>query len=233
MSEYGPLGFPKGPIRKTFTRKEHSSNPGFVAGRPYDFIDPLIGGCRYTSAYITNHLYGGYSYQCERGSGSVDYANPADVIRLAMKFGLPIHLAGDAWKDVGRIGFGETEANKKVRRMLHNWSFRQLVSFLEYKLHLAGLEMFSIDPRGTSKTCPRCGDSDRKNRKTQSRFECSKCGYEANADFVAARNIATLGSRYMPEPKGGVTLPEVGLTHNLASRPEGSPRLQSRGGCHD
>lgn len=42
----------------------------------------------------------------------------------------------------------------------------------------------------TSKQCSICGCVDDDNRKTQEAFKCVECGYEANADFNAAVNIA-------------------------------------------
>lgn len=42
----------------------------------------------------------------------------------------------------------------------------------------------------TSKQCPVCGCIDDDNRKTQEVFKCVQCGYESNADFNAAVNIA-------------------------------------------
>lgn len=81
-------------------------------------------------------------------------------------------------------------ATKKTRRMLHAWSFRQLVSFIEYKARLAGVAVSAVDPRETSRTCPKCGHIARNNRVSQERFKCKSCGYESNADRVAAINIA-------------------------------------------
>jgi len=92
---------------------------------------------------------------------------------------------------------------KRTRKMIAHWSFRELLNFIEYKLRLAGLEMFSVNPRGTSITCPKCGFRHRRNRRSQSIFKCSRCGYELNADLVAARNIATLGERYILSPECG------------------------------
>lgn len=80
--------------------------------------------------------------------------------------------------------------NKKSRRMLSNWSFRQLVDFINYKARLAGLAMFAVDPRETSRMCPKCKNVSRLNRKSQSRFQCNKCQYSSNADRIGAMNIA-------------------------------------------
>lgn len=80
--------------------------------------------------------------------------------------------------------------NKKSRKMLSNWSFRQLVDFINYKARLAGLAMFAVDPRETSRKCPKCSNVSRLNRKSQSRFQCNKCQYSSNADRIGAMNIA-------------------------------------------
>jgi IS605 OrfB family transposase len=80
--------------------------------------------------------------------------------------------------------------NKKTRRMIKGWSFRQLQYFISYKANLEGLPYVTVDPRETSKRCSKCGYVSRSNRKSQSRFKCNKCGYETNADRNGAINIA-------------------------------------------
>jgi len=58
---------------------------------------------------------------------------------------------------------------------------------LEYKSREFGL----VNPAYTSCTCPKCGHVAAENRRTQERFECVRCGYEANADENASFNIRT------------------------------------------
>ena len=84
----------------------------------------------------------------------------------------------------------EVTARKGQRNRLHNWSFGQLRAFVSYKSLMEGVELFVVDPRNTSRTCPECGCVDKKNRKSQDRFSCIACGYSALADYIAARNIA-------------------------------------------
>jgi putative transposase len=50
-----------------------------------------------------------------------------------------------------------------------------------------------VSPTNTSRTCSRCGHTDRANRPTQATFRCLGCGFEANADVNAAVNIAARG----------------------------------------
>lgn len=97
------------------------------------------------------------------------------------------------------------KAIKKVRRMLHNWTFRQLTTFIEYKARLIGIPIVSVDPRETSRICLRCGNKEKRNRKSQSSFKCSNCGFSINADLLAARNIALRATSqlvYPPENMG-------------------------------
>lgn len=88
---------------------------------------------------------------------------------------------------------GRVTANKKQRTRLSNWGFAQLRIYIEYKARLAGVPVYAIDPRNTSRQCERCGCIDKKNRQTQSLFLCICCGYTQDADFNAARNIRVRG----------------------------------------
>ncbi len=47
-----------------------------------------------------------------------------------------------------------------------------------------------VTPHFTSQRCSACGHVDARSRESQARFACVACGYAANADVNAARNIA-------------------------------------------
>ena len=47
-----------------------------------------------------------------------------------------------------------------------------------------------VNPAYTSQRCSACGHVARENRESQAVFLCTACGYAANADVNAARNIA-------------------------------------------
>lgn len=71
--------------------------------------------------------------------------------------------------------------------LAQNWyQFRQ---YLEYKMRQAGGELVMVDPQYTSQTCSSCGHVDAKNRISQEKFKCVKCGHAENADLNASRNI--------------------------------------------
>ncbi len=82
---------------------------------------------------------------------------------------------------------------KPQRATMHGWAFAQFGRFLTYKATVAGVALVQIDPAYTSQTCSRCGHVDKRNRCSQSKFECGRCGFVGHADHNAAVNIATRG----------------------------------------
>lgn len=97
---------------------------------------------------------------------------------------------------------------KQQRDNLHSWSFYQLKSFISYKAELAGVPLIEVDPRNTSRECAACGHTDKANRKSQSSFLCTICGYAANADC----NAAVIISR-----RAVVNLPYISTTSAIVS----------------
>lgn len=61
-------------------------------------------------------------------------------------------------------------------------------NMLEYKT-----SVIKINPKYTSQTCNDCGAKDSKSRLSQSKFVCTSCGVESNADVNAAKNILGKG----------------------------------------
>lgn len=110
------------------------------------------------------------------------------------------------------------------RGRLHSWSFARLGAFVSYKAALRGVGIAHVDPRDTSRRCPKCGLIDKKNRRTQSTFRCVRCGYERNADLVASWNIRDahkgLWSPVSRAP-GRVNGPNVDtLSHSYSQAPQ-------------
>ena len=98
---------------------------------------------------------------------------------------------------------------KRQQRRTHaNWSFAQLQSFVAYKAAWKGVTVAFIDPRYTSQGCSKCGFISRANRKSQSEFSCTQCGYQNNADYNASLNIRNkhLASRAMSAASGSLSV---------------------------
>ena len=97
-------------------------------------------------------------------------------------------------------GIGDRTTVRKSQRNKHkSWSFRQLGAFIVYKAQRAGIPGCFVDPRNSSRTCAGCGFFSKKNRPTQDRFSCLRCGHTDHADHNAARNLASRGRVSAPD----------------------------------
>ncbi|MER6563383.1 transposase [Streptomyces sp. NPDC001027] len=67
------------------------------------------------------------------------------------------------------------------------------LTILHAKAESAGREVIAVNPRNTSRACPECGHTAKKNRPTQEKFHCVACGHHAHADTVGAINVLRAG----------------------------------------
>jgi putative transposase len=89
------------------------------------------------------------------------------------------------------VGRGQRDRHSK-------WTFGELRNFLTYKAKREGVPLRIVDPKNTSRECPKCQYIDKRNRKTRNLFECLQCGYTNMADYVAAVNIAARAAVNQP-----------------------------------
>lgn len=73
---------------------------------------------------------------------------------------------------------------------LKNWTYFDLQSKIEYKAKEVGIKVVKVSPKFTSQRCSKCGCIDKENRLEQKVFECTTCGFKANADYNAAKNLS-------------------------------------------
>lgn len=80
-------------------------------------------------------------------------------------------------------------------KFLRDWTYFDLRQKIKYKAEEHGIALVLVNPRYTSQRCSQCGHIDRNNRpkeeKGQAFFQCTHCGYKANADYNASVNLAT------------------------------------------
>lgn len=76
-------------------------------------------------------------------------------------------------------------------RFLKRWPYYDLQTKIAQKAAERGVTIEKISPKYTSQRCSCCGHIADVSRKTQAAFECVACGFKTNADYNAARNIAT------------------------------------------
>ncbi|MGC8645879.1 MAG: zinc ribbon domain-containing protein [Thermoplasmata archaeon] len=67
-----------------------------------------------------------------------------------------------------------------------------------------GIPVIAIEPRNTSRECPVCHTTDRRNRTERSHFRCVSCEFEGEADFVASLNIRNRAAVSQPIVAGAI-----------------------------
>ncbi len=88
------------------------------------------------------------------------------------------------------------DPEKKNSLMFPKWNYSQLQTYIENKLKEIDVKVVKVNPACTSLRCPECGYIGFLKdlvRQGKDKFACPFCGYKANADYVAARNLATEG----------------------------------------
>ncbi|MDR3490719.1 MAG: transposase [Gammaproteobacteria bacterium] len=87
----------------------------------------------------------------------------------------------------------QVKAKSGLNKAILDQGWYELKRQLDYKQWWRGGTVVFVSPRNTSRTCPHCGYIASENRLTQSRFACTQCQYENNADLVGAINILRAG----------------------------------------
>ncbi|SDD92158.1 zinc ribbon domain-containing protein [Natrinema hispanicum] len=83
---------------------------------------------------------------------------------------------------------------------LSSWARREIIEKIEYRADLAGIHVERVYSGNTSRTCPRCGSTGHTTKSPDhycevwhgSHFRCdnSRCGFQADRDYVGAVNVA-------------------------------------------
>lgn len=92
--------------------------------------------------------------------------------------------------ECGTIQMENLKGISQKYRFLKDWTYFDLQEKIKYKAEEHGIHVVLIKPNHTSQRCNTCGHIQKENRKDQARFVCMKCGFESNADWNAAKNIA-------------------------------------------
>jgi hypothetical protein len=105
---------------------------------------------------------------------------------------LPWHrLSAIGFEDLNGLKRGKSKSRGKTfRKAAAPWTYRRVRQRIECLAPENRVLPVAVDPRGTSRTCPACGEDDRRNRKGEV-FRCIACDHKGDADFVGARNTLT------------------------------------------
>ncbi|MFQ5815736.1 MAG: RNA-guided endonuclease InsQ/TnpB family protein [Candidatus Hydrothermarchaeaceae archaeon] len=121
-----------------------------------------------------------------------------EIVRLAKE-----HEATIALENLN--GLKDRRLNRETNRKVKRTPYRLFIEAIQRVAWQNGVAVRLVDPKDTSKTCPKCGHISKGNRKRQSFFQCINCGYEVNADRNASLNIALRAVRHLT-PQAGFDL---------------------------
>jgi putative transposase len=85
---------------------------------------------------------------------------------------------------------------RKYRGRMNGWSFGEAQSQIEYKARWVGLPVIRLsrrETRGSSVTCPRCGERLQSDKRLRRKLLCGKCRIVMDRDMVAAINLSRRG----------------------------------------
>ena len=100
-------------------------------------------------------------------------------------------LSAIDFEDLRGLKRGKSQSRGKTFRIAAApWTYRRVRQRIECLARENRVLPVAVDPRGTSRTCPACGQDDRRNRKGEV-FSCIACDHNGDADFIGARNVLT------------------------------------------
>jgi len=85
---------------------------------------------------------------------------------------------------------------RKYRGRMNGWSYYEAQRQIEYKARWAGLPVIRLsrsETRGSSVTCPRCGERLQSDKRLERKLWCGRCRIVMDRDRVAAINLARRG----------------------------------------
>ena len=85
---------------------------------------------------------------------------------------------------------------RKYRGRMNGWSFGEAQRQIEYKARWVGLPVVRLsrrETRGSSVSCPRCGERLQSDKKLKRKLWCGNCRIVMDRDMVAAINLAQRG----------------------------------------
>jgi len=113
----------------------------------------------------------------------------------------------DGVSQINREDITDLRRGRKSNRFMSGWTYPAIFDKLESYCEERGVRVHKVNPAYTSQRCSCCGWTHKSNRKGKE-FECTSCGYAADADLNAAINISLDLATPNPVSKGFEWNPE-------------------------
>jgi putative transposase len=90
-------------------------------------------------------------------------------------------------------------SKRSTRRRLSSWPWRELHRQIAYKAEEQGVPVVYVNPRNSSKTCPRCGEVKERRSRVGRVFVCARCGWRCDRQLNAGMNLGATVLREAPK----------------------------------
>ena len=136
-----------------------------------------------------------------------------EIVEIALRYNAVIAI--EKLKNLRKRN-GKGKKFKRANRKIHGIPFAKFRIAIQSIAWQHGIDVFEVPAARTSQLCPRCSHTSKGNRvfsNGKRKFKC-RCGYEANVDRTASRNIATLAL------ERGLTLVSFDFETTLGTQPQ-------------
>jgi putative transposase len=112
--------------------------------------------------------------------------------------------------------------NRKYRGRMNGWSFGEAQRQIEYKARWVGLPVIRLsrrETRGSSVSCPRCGERLQSDKRLGRKLWCGRCRVVMDRDMVAAINLARRGRVRFARSRPPMTEAQGGAVEAMKGNP--------------
>jgi len=154
----------------------------------------IVASLKRDDARIRTGISSKYGMRRTARTGHLPHTATKTVVSLAVQRRQAIVL-----EDIRGIRALYQKGNGKGRRYrgrMNGWSFSEAQRQLEYKARWAGLPIIHLsrrETRGSSVTCPRCGERLQSDKRLGRKLWCGSCRVVMDRDMVAAIILARRG----------------------------------------
>ncbi len=142
------------------------------------------------------------------------------IVALAVQRSTAIDLENiEGIRSLYRKGNGQ---GRKYRGRMNRWSVGEAQRQIEYKARWAGLPVIRLsrrETRGSSVSCPRCGERLQSDKRLERKLWCGKCRVVMDRDMVAAVNLARRGRVRFARSRPPMTEAQDGAVEAVKGNP--------------
>jgi len=118
-----------------------------------------------------------------------------EIVKIALKYNCITIIYEDL-----RNNF--KNKNRDFNYKIRMWYYRRILNYLISIANWNGITTIYVDPKDTSKKCPKCNNELKEYNGNLHYLECKNCGFKDDRDHVAVANITKKFKELLLNPKG-------------------------------